>query len=172
MTSSNANILVGSGRARDACGRVGLLLAAVLSIASIAGAQTTATLGGVVVDQTEAAVPAVTVTVRNVATGVQREVISGSDGRFSVPLLPPGTYSVGAQAAGFAPASIKSLVLNVGDQLNIRLRLQDRAARRGRHRHGRSPAASARPRVWRRLSIGSSWRTCRSTAGAFSRSSS
>ena len=124
MTSTVVRMWVGTRRAWEGSGRIALLLVAGLSITSVAGAQTTGTLGGVVIDQSEAVVPGVTVTVRNISTGVQREVVSGSDGRFNVPLLPPGTYEVGAQKTGFAPASIKALIVNVGDQLNIRLPLQ------------------------------------------------
>src|SRR6266699_1970963 len=87
----------------------------------------TATLSGTVQDQNGAIVPGASVVVLNKATGLRREVTTNEEGSFTVPLLPPNTYSVTVRRDGFAPVEAKDLVLNVGDQkaLNIQLKAGD-----------------------------------------------
>ena len=47
--------------------------------------------------------PGVTVTIINEATGLSRTNVTGNEGRFVVAGLPPGTYDVRAEIAGFKP---------------------------------------------------------------------
>ncbi len=61
----------------------------------------TGSLGGTVLDETEAVIPDAKVTVINQDTAFQRSVSSGKDGMFLVPGLPPGPYEVRAEAKGF-----------------------------------------------------------------------
>ena len=70
---------------------------------------------GQVVDSTRGAMPGATVTVINVGTNAQRVVNTDAEGRFSVPNLPPATYSVRVELSGFAPAELKELVLRNGE---------------------------------------------------------
>src|SRR5688572_33093502 len=70
-----------------------LVLLAVVSLLSsnpgIAGAQSpTGAIDGVVVDQSGAVMPGVTVTVMQPATGLERTVVSDENGLFRVLLLP------------------------------------------------------------------------------------
>jgi hypothetical protein len=53
----------------------------------------TATLSGTVVDEHDALVPDVRITVTNADTALQRKVITNGEGYFSVTLLPPGRYA-------------------------------------------------------------------------------
>ncbi|MFN7918150.1 MAG: TonB-dependent receptor [Vicinamibacterales bacterium] len=78
-------------------------------------------LTGVIRDETDAALPAVTVTLRETTTGVERVMVTGDDGRFSAPLLSPGTYVVQAERAGFSVATSSPLRLNVGQSLVVNL---------------------------------------------------
>ena len=75
---------------------------------SLAAAQTggaTAPLSGVVIDDHNAAVPGVTVVVKNNATGVSlAPVVTNGVGVFSVPGLDPGTYTVTFSLPGFKTA--------------------------------------------------------------------
>jgi outer membrane receptor protein involved in Fe transport len=88
----------------------GLLLTHVDSSAQIA----TATLAGVVRDQTGGALPGVTVTVRNVATGAVRPTTTDSEGRYRVTALDPGEYEIRAELASFRPVVRTGVVLTVG----------------------------------------------------------
>jgi carboxypeptidase family protein/TonB-dependent receptor-like protein len=100
-------------------------LVGVLALSTLVHAQaTTATLGGTVVDESDAIVPETYITVVNLATGLRRTTTAGAQGTFVVPLLPPGRYRLTAQRGGFAPTEIGELVLNVGDDLNVKLMLK------------------------------------------------
>jgi hypothetical protein len=61
----------------------------------------TGALEGVVTDTTGATIPNATVTVTNTATNANKVLTTDKGGRFQVPLLPPGTYSVLVAAPGF-----------------------------------------------------------------------
>src|ERR1051325_8631903 len=91
------------------------------------GQNATATLSGTVQDQNGAAIPGVIITAINKGTQYMREVASNGDGYFTIPLLPPGPYSLKARAQGFAPLEFPEVILNVGDQkaLQIQLRAGD-----------------------------------------------
>jgi hypothetical protein len=84
----------------------------------------TATLSGTVEDQNGAVVAAVSITLRNVDTGLKREATTNEDGAFTVPLLPPGKYVVQAQREGFQRYEFPGVVLNVGDQKALKIRLK------------------------------------------------
>jgi Carboxypeptidase regulatory-like domain/TonB-dependent Receptor Plug Domain len=59
------------------------------------------TITGFVHDPTGAVVPNITVVVKNEATGIERRAITNEDGLWSVTNIPPGDYSVTAEASGF-----------------------------------------------------------------------
>lgn len=61
----------------------------------------TGQIGGTVVDAQAAAIPAATVTVRNVETRVTREALTDSDGRFVITNVVAGEYDVQVSLAGF-----------------------------------------------------------------------
>ncbi len=82
-----------------------------------------AELNGVVLDQGKAVLPGATVTVTNEATGAQRVVVTGVDGRFVVPTLLPGTYTVQVELSGFQTQTRTGLVLGVGQEVTIELTL-------------------------------------------------
>jgi hypothetical protein len=74
----------------------------VLQLASVAAAQApVGTISGSVRDQSDAVVPGAAVAVRNVATGVERHVLSSDDGTFTVPSLAAGSYVVSVELQGF-----------------------------------------------------------------------
>ena len=98
----------------------------------------TATLSGTVVDETGGVVPDVEIVAVNRATQVQRQTRSSPQGVFSLPLLPPGAYTVTARRDGFAPLEVPELVLNVNDQVSIHLQLKVSAV-------GESVAVTATP---------------------------
>ena len=97
--------------------RVALCVVALLAICVCARAQETASSGitGQVLDTSKAGVPGATITVTNLATNAQRVTQSDSEGRFSVPNLPPATYSLKIELSGFQTAELNDLVLRNGE---------------------------------------------------------
>src|SRR4029453_11426545 len=88
-----------------------LIVISALVCASTAFAQGgTADISGTVFDQAKAVLPGATVTVTNEATGQQRTPITEADGRFSMPTILPGTYTITAELQGFQTSSQKGLV--------------------------------------------------------------
>jgi hypothetical protein len=84
----------------------------------------TATLSGAVVDEKGAVVSGAGVIVSNAATGLQRQVLTGEDGYFTFPLIPPSTYTIRIERDGFAPVEIRDAVLHVNDHLAYRIQLK------------------------------------------------
>ena len=108
--------------------RVTRLLCAFILIASGTGVifaqSTTADLSGTVIDEQGAVVPGVILRVSNPATNLVRSVTTNDDGSFTIQLLPPGSYTLRAERAGFAPTEIKDVALNVNDRRTIRINLR------------------------------------------------
>src|SRR6185436_14006263 len=75
---------------------------------------TTATIVGTISDPSGAQIPAATITVRNVDTGLRRTVVSGDDGSYRIEFLPVGNYAVEVTAtSGFKKAFRDGIVLRV-----------------------------------------------------------
>ena len=85
--------------------RVLLVVAvAVLNLPSLLQAQgLTGQITGTVTDSSDARLPGVTVTIRNVGTGLTRETQTGSDGVFIFPDLLAGTFDLSVSLQGFKP---------------------------------------------------------------------
>ena len=89
--------------------RSSLALIAILALGGLANrasAQTASSgaLNGTVSDASGGVVPGATITVTNESSGAVRTVVSGSEGTYLVPLLPPGSYSVEVSRTGFKVA--------------------------------------------------------------------
>ena len=80
--------------------------------AGLAFAQaSTGTINGRVLDQGDAVLPGVTVTVTNQATGVVRTTVSNAEGVYSMPGLDPGVYNVTTDLTGFAAGARNGVTL-------------------------------------------------------------
>ena len=88
---------------------VGMLLA----LASTALAQGTGEITGTITDTSGGIVPGASVSVTNMATGAARHVISNDAGVYSVPALPPATYTVVVELQGFQIQTRRNLLLQV-----------------------------------------------------------
>ena len=86
-------------------------------------------LHGRVADETGGALPGVTVTATNDATGFSRSTVTGSDGAYSLPALPVGTYTVNADLAGFSAVSTKNVEVNVATDRAINVTLKQAAVK-------------------------------------------
>ncbi len=95
------------------CGRFVVALALTCLCGTLAYAQGTATssLSGVVVDSGGGVIPGASVTVKNNATNATLDVVTNNRGEFSVPAIPPGTYTVTVTLSGFKTAVIKDVKL-------------------------------------------------------------
>lgn len=78
-----------------------LSIGLILPQAIHAQASATGTLSGITRDTNGAVLPGVTVTVRNTGTALARTATSDNEGRWTVPVLPVGTYEVTYDLDGF-----------------------------------------------------------------------
>jgi Carboxypeptidase regulatory-like domain/TonB dependent receptor-like, beta-barrel/TonB-dependent Receptor Plug Domain len=99
------------------CRLASLTLLGLVLLGAGLGAQESASSGisGQVVDSTRGAMPGATVTVTNAGTNAQRVVVTDGEGRFTVPNLPPATYSIRVELSGFQTAEIRELTLRNGE---------------------------------------------------------
>src|SRR5689334_20529612 len=90
--------------------------------ASAFGQETTGTISGRVVDAQQLAVPGATVTV----TGVQgtKTAVTDAEGRYAIPFLTPGKYSVKAELQGFKTAERTGIVVALGQTVELPFKLE------------------------------------------------
>ncbi|PYR27222.1 MAG: hypothetical protein DMF98_06575 [Acidobacteria bacterium] len=96
-----------------------LILAAaiVAGAASLVRAQAfTATLLGTVADSGGGVLPGATITITNTGNGQEWTAVADAQGRYTVPLLPPGTYRVSAELQGFKRGVREPIALQVNQQ--------------------------------------------------------
>ena len=104
---------------------LGVIFLALLSLAAPAAAQTTnGVIAGIVSDAQGGVLPGVTVTGRNIETGITRSVVTESDGRYRLAALPPGRYEVRAELQGFGTANVPEMTLLTGTELTRNITMQ------------------------------------------------
>jgi len=84
----------------------------------------TAELSGDVTDPTGAAVAAAKVIAQNAETGATREAVTDTLGAYVMTLLPPGTYTLSVEAAGFRKTVQSGVVLQVNQRARVDCSLQ------------------------------------------------
>jgi hypothetical protein len=92
-----------------------------LLVTVVAEAQNLATLQGYIKDETGGVLPGVTVEIRNVDTGVIRNVITDGTGWYTSPALLPGNYQITASLAGFQTIIRENIILLVGQTLDVNI---------------------------------------------------
>jgi hypothetical protein len=93
----------------------------VLGIPSPSRAQgLTGQISGTVTDVTGAVLPGVTVTVKNVGTGLTRETVTGADGSFVFPDLLAGRFDLTVTVQGFKTYEQKGIELASTERLGLR----------------------------------------------------
>ena len=85
---------------------------------------TTATLSGVVTDESGAVLPGAQVTVTNTATRVRRAVTTDAAGRFTAPQLEPGPYEVSTTMTGFETLVRQGITLVIGQEAKLALAMK------------------------------------------------
>src|SRR5262245_45516575 len=97
-----------------------------LLISSTAYAQN-AQVSGMLKDQTGGVLPGVTVSAKNVETGLTRSAVTNAAGEYRVPALPPGTYTVTAELAGFTSETRPDIILIIDQDAAINFTLKPAA---------------------------------------------
>jgi hypothetical protein len=92
---------------------VAVLLVLLLAPAALAQTGATGALSGSVTDPTGALVAGVTVTITSLDTAQVRTTTTGSNGSYTVTLLPPGNYKVKFEMAGFKTVEVPSATIIV-----------------------------------------------------------
>jgi hypothetical protein len=70
-------------------------------------------ISGIVRDEQQAVLPGATVTIRRTETGSTRTAQADASGQFRVVALPPGTYEVTIELAGFAGTTLNDVPLGL-----------------------------------------------------------
>ena len=100
---------------KSACALATLLLCLAFGAGSAAAQSTTdGAIGGVVRDPQGAVVPNASVSVRNEETNKESTGTTDGEGRFRIPQLQPGNYTVTVTATGFGTSTQQKVVVEVG----------------------------------------------------------
>jgi predicted porin len=99
-------------------------IVAFLCMQGAAWAQTGASLSGVVTNQTGVVLPDVSVTIKNVDTGITRRITTDGGGHFQASGLPPGRFAIRAAKPGFADETRTGISLAVGQDTTVDIKMQ------------------------------------------------
>ena len=99
-----------------------VLLAFTVSPLAAMAQQLESRITGRVLDQSQAALPGVTVTVVSKATAAARTAVSDGEGNYAITNLGPGAYTVSIELAGFAPKT-REVTLGVGQIERVEVEL-------------------------------------------------
>src|SRR5437762_2319574 len=82
--------------------------------ASLSAPAQTTQISGVVTDPTGAVVPKAQILLEGKDRGLRRSASTNQAGAYSIPLAPPGNYTITARAAGFQAMTRDGVTLNAG----------------------------------------------------------
>lgn len=101
-----------------------LCISAMACLAASAAAQSLSSIDGSVSDSSGALVTGAALTVQNLDTGMERNVITDDSGLYHVMSLPPGNYQVVANKKGFSPVKRIGIHLVVAQDAEVNISLQ------------------------------------------------
>jgi hypothetical protein len=104
---------------RTSCVAVVVFLSAVQVLAQGAVSE----INGNAVDQTGSVLPGVTITITEESTGLTRTTVSNDGGRFVLPSITPGRYTVRAELASFQTQTQTGITVSVGQALTLNFTL-------------------------------------------------
>jgi hypothetical protein len=96
-----------------------ILVFVLLAAVSLSAQTFRGTVLGTVTDAQGAVVSGAKVTVKNVATGLERSTETSADGSYALPELPAGTYTVTITQSGFQTAVTKDVAVDVAKERRI-----------------------------------------------------
>src|SRR5678815_2462138 len=103
-------------------GATGLVLTLAVAISAFAqggGASSTGTIQGRVTDAQGAVLPGVTVTATSPALIQAQTTVTSETGNYRFPAVPPGSYSVGFELAGFNKLQRSGISITLGFTANV-----------------------------------------------------
>src|SRR5260370_358835 len=92
-------------------------------ICSMATAQDRGAIRGTITDQSGAAVPEATVSVKNVNTGLTQTTKTSADGVYTIPYLQVGDYTVSTEKTGFRKAETTGVRVDVATVADVDMKL-------------------------------------------------
>jgi Carboxypeptidase regulatory-like domain/TonB-dependent Receptor Plug Domain len=92
--------------------------------APLRGQVDTASVSGSVVDSTNAYLPGASIVLENTSTGTEQTTTTNKDGAFNLVGVLPRHYQLLVSAKSFANTTLQNIVLNVGDQRSLQIKLQ------------------------------------------------
>jgi len=95
------------------------IAALMVLVVSVAGAQNNASISGTVRDTADALVPGAKVTLINESSKATRESTSNGEGFFNFLAVPPATYTIRVQRAGFETWKVTGIEVHPGDSLTV-----------------------------------------------------
>lgn len=104
--------------------RFATLLSVVLCAATLTAQTFRGAINGTVTDPSGAVVAGASVKATNVATGVQLDTTTTSNGEFSFQDLPLGTYRIVISAAGFSPAKVENVPVTAGSTYTLPVKMK------------------------------------------------
>jgi Carboxypeptidase regulatory-like domain len=84
----------------------------------------TTNVTGIVQDASSASIGDASVKLINVQTGTENDSKTNNDGRFALPGVIPGDYTLQIERGGFATTQVNGIILNVGDTKQLLIRLK------------------------------------------------
>jgi hypothetical protein len=111
---------------REGAGISAAVLAGLVLLATggVAAQETTASITGVVSDQTGAPLPGTGIIARSVGQGFVKEAVTSLSGAYTMPFLPVGEYEVTFTQSGFQAYVARSIRLHVNDRLTLNVALR------------------------------------------------
>jgi hypothetical protein len=78
---------------------------------------------GTVFDPNSAAIAGAKLSIKNLGTGLTRDLTTNEQGNYRAVLLDPGTYSIAATSGGFAETKLEGVVVSVGSTVTVDVRM-------------------------------------------------
>ena len=143
-----------------------LALVPMFCVASAWAQSSTASILGVVKDQSGAILPGVGITITEADTNLVRTTVSNDQGYYEVGLLPPGNYIVKAELAGFKNVLLKGVILQVSQKARIDVTLTIGDINEQVTVEGVAPLLQSSEATVGQVITGEASRNCRSTAAS------